>query len=203
MNVFRNAASQVDCIGIDERTTVQDLLDAVDMYIQDHPLPCHDCANGCCRKPWAVEVDNVAACRIAGTTVGDFVRDRMMPKWNHALGFRQFVLKKGGECPLVSADNRCTIYEKRPVICRLYLCAPKSDRYNYLREVVAATYLQALVFEQNMRDRQFSARTLAKYRRNPAVGADDYSLPLQAIILYAQRMGWLDEQDGDSLRNCR
>ena len=193
MNVTINAEGRADCGGIDGQTTVQDLLDAVDQFLQAHPLPCQTCADSCCKKHWAVEVDNVAARRLAGEDARDFMRSRLKQKWNYALDFRQLVLKKHGPCPYVTEAGLCSVYEKRPVICRLYICCPRSERYDRLREVVAATYLQALVFERNMLHQDLSARTLAKYRQNPALGAADYSLPLADVIAYGQWMGWLED----------
>ncbi len=195
MNVFLNAEGAVDCGGIGGQTTVQDLLDAVDLFLQAHPLPCQECSDSCCKKHWAVEVDNVAARRMAGEGADEFLRNRLKLKWNYALGFRQLVLKKKGPCPFVTEASLCSIYGIRPVICRLYVCCPRSDRYDRLRETVAATYLQALVFERTMNTRELTDRTIQKYRQNPAVGAADYSLPLTEVIAYGRWMGWLDETD--------
>lgn len=193
MNVCLNGDGQVDCRGMDGQTTVQDLLDAVDRFLAEHPLPCDRCAESCCKKHWAVEVDNVAARRLAGEgNVAAFVRSRLKTKWNYALDFRQYVLRKQGACPFVSQENRCSVYAARPLICRLYVCSPRSERYDSLRGAVAATYLQALVFEQNMREKQLSEKTLRKYRRNPALGAIEYRLTLSEIIKYGYRMGWVD-----------
>ena len=195
MYVFLNDQGAVDCGSIDRQTTVQDLLDAVDLFLQAHPLPCQACADSCCKKHWAVEVDNVAARRMAGESADEFLRSRLKQKWNYALGFRQLVLRKEGPCPFVTEASLCSIYAKRPVICRLYVCCPRSDRYDRLRETVAATYLQALVFERNMRTRELTDRTIQNYQQNPAIGAADYSLPLSEVIAYGRWMGWLDETD--------
>ena len=60
---------------------------------------------------------------------------------------------------------------------------------------MAAVYLQALVFEQAIRTKTLSPRTLAKYRQNPALMAEDYSMELAHILDYARWMGWVEKED--------
>lgn len=203
MKVFPDAEGRTTYDRISPSSTVQDLLDAVDACLEAHPLPCHACAESCCKKPWAVEADNVFVRRFAGEEAdarGRFVRERLKLKLNRSMEFNQYVLDKKAECPFVTQENRCRVYGVRPVICRLYVCTPRDRRYDVLRGLVAATYLQALVLEENLRGGGLSQSTEVRYRRNPALHASDYSLPLAAVLDYAQNVGWLDEEDRREMR---
>jgi Fe-S-cluster containining protein len=198
LKLLLDASCKLNYDAISPEDTVQTLLDAVDVFLDANPLPCFSCAESCCKKPWAVEVDNVFVHR---HTRGDeeaaqkFVRERLKLRLNRGMGFHQYVLDKKTNCDFITEENRCRVYGLRPVICRLYVCTPKSYRYNQARELVAATYLQALVFEENMSSKQLSPDTLRRYRRNPVLGASDYSCLLHDIFNYAIRTGWLIEKD--------
>jgi Fe-S-cluster containining protein len=198
MRLYLDPSGKVDYDEIPDNATVQDLLDAVDTFLVAHPLPCNDCPESCCKKVWAVEVDNVAARRLAGggdEALAVFVREKLVLKRNRAMGFNQYVLNKKMLCTYVTQGNRCAAYAKRPVICRLFICAPKSYRYNQTRELIAATFLQALVMEENKRSKQLSERTIRRYRQNPALFAVDYAMKLKDVFAYARRMGW--REDGE------
>jgi Fe-S-cluster containining protein len=190
MRIFLDSSGKMNYNELSPGATVRDLLDAADAFFAVCPPPCQACAHSCCKKSWAVEVDNVAARRLFG---GEVQPGKLVLKLNHAMGIMQYVLDKKAACPFVTQENRCTAYGARPLICRLYTCAPKSRRYDQLREMVAATFLRALVMEQNMRRNPLSQRTLRDYRLNPALEARDYAVPLEDVLDYAQRAGWLDE----------
>lgn len=203
MELFINQEGQVDYEQAEANTTVQDLLDAIDRFLSVHPLSCPVCEHSCCKNPWSVEVDNVSVRRLCYADSGliaEFVQHKLLKKKNHAWDIDQFVLKKDAACTFVTESNRCTIYEKRPVICRLYMCSPKSYRYNLLRELIGCTFLRALVLEDRMRQKPYSMRTIRRYKKNPAVFAIDYQVRLADVFDYAQDEGWLDRADRDLCR---
>ena len=195
MKLALNDSGQIDYDQLEEKDTLADLLEAIDVFIEDNPLPCRQCQNGCCRKPWAVEVDNVSVrwlSNLAGISKDEFVDEMLEIKENKYLDFDQYVMKKQTSlCPFVSDFNRCQVYESRPLICRLYTCAPKSPRYNQLREAAAATYLQALVFEQIIRNHNLGPAQLSNLTENPALFSQNYQLSLQKILDYAADEGWI------------
>ena len=198
MNLLWNAAGAVDIDALEPGTTVQDLLDAIDVFLQANPLDCTGCALSCCRRAWSVEVDNVSAGRLCGgqgAEVSCFVREKLMLKRNHALGFNQFVLNKTTDCHYILPDNRCGVYAVRPIICRLYICGALSPRYNALRSAVGATYLQALVLEEAQR----ADGAPVQAGNNPALSARDYSLRLTDILRYAAAQGWLEDEKREEL----
>jgi len=186
MKLALNNSGQIDYDQLEEKDTLADLLEAIDLFIEDNPLPCSQCQNGCCRKPWAVEVDNVSVRRLsdlAGISQAAFVDEMLELKENKYLDFDQYVMKKQTSlCPFVSDFNRCQVYESRPLICK---------RYNQLREAAAATYLQALVFEQIIRNHNLGPAQLSNLTENPALFSQNYQLSLQKILDYAAGEGWI------------
>lgn len=201
MKLCLDPTGKLDYEALAPEDTVQDLLDAVDVFLNAHPLPCFDCAESCCRKAWAVEVDNVFVRRHAGEgeAAGRFVRERLKLKFNGPMEFNQYVLNKKTDCDFILPDNHCKVYGIRPVICRLYVCVPRGRRYDLVRGLVAATYLQALVMEEKLRHGGQKPETERRYRRNPALFAGDYSLKLMDILSYSERMGWLESEDFQGL----
>ncbi len=202
MRVFLDSEGKANYDRIDESDRVSSLLDAVDAFLSLHPLSCSRCGDSCCRKQWSVEVDNVYVNSLAGADRDNrlsFIRNRLQLKKNYRWGFKQFVLKKDGPCPHNTPLNRCLIYKDRPVICRLYICCEKSLRYNMLREMVGSVYLTALLMEYRLERRRLSPGIINMYRRNPAVFADGYGIPLSEILDYAVDTGWLDDRERQML----
>jgi Fe-S-cluster containining protein len=203
MKIFLDDNTEVNYDRISENTTVSDVLEAVDIFLKSNPLDCVGCEESCCRKAWSVEVDNIcvkALCNGDQKLAAAFVKEKLVMKENFARDFDQYVLNKSKECTYIDAENRCSIYGKRPVICRLYVCCNKSRRYNILREIVASTFLEALVLEDEVNSSKCTADIIEKnkieeYKRNPAVFAESYDISLEKIFLYAEEAGWLDDDE--------
>lgn len=192
MELCLDPEGRVEYSGAGVSVPVQEFLDAVDRFLETRPLPCARCGESCCRKPWAVAMDNVAAGRLCGDHGARprYARENCTLRENIALEIDHYVLKKPaarGYCPFVSPENRCTVYAARPLICRLYLCLPAGRRYERLSALIAGTYLQALALEA------------AEGRRNPALGAADYALPLGAVLRHALEEGWTDAPEARAL----
>lgn len=186
-------------VNYDEMTgasTVQDLLDAIDVFLEDNILSCDKCKESCCKTSWAVGVDNISANRLCNwddQEVSNFIQNKLVLKENLLREFDQYVLEKETNCIFVTEANLCSVYDKRPVICRLFMCSPKSHRYNVIREIIGATCLEALVTEEKMRKVSFTEKEVDIYRRNPAVLAKDYNILLYDIFEFAQKEGWVDQ----------
>ena len=147
-------------------------------------------------------MDNVCVNRLCNWDSGEtsnFIQDKLVLKENYFKEFDQYVLKKETKCNFITEANLCTIYEQRPIICRLYICSPKSHRYNVVRELAGATFLKALVIEEEMRNKTLSQEIVDLYSRNPAVLAKDYNIMLDDIFNYAQEEGWFDLFEFDEL----
>jgi Fe-S-cluster containining protein len=198
MKLLLDDEGKINYDSITPDTTVQELLDAIDIFLEGHRLPCGSCEDSCCKKSWAVEMDNVCVNRLCGwdgAAAGGFIRDKLSLKVNYFRRFRQYVLKKDIDCSYITPDNLCNIYEQRPIICRLFICSEKSYRYNMIRELIGGTYLKALVIEERIRRGNYAHRTINRYRRNPAVFAKGYDALLYDIIGYAKGEGWVGPED--------
>lgn len=198
MKLFLDLDGKVNYDKIDKTTTVKDMLKAIDIFLDTNPLPCSSCQESCCKKSWSVEMDNVSVNRLScweNDKALEFVKVNLVRKKNYYREFYQYVLKKDKDCRFITKDNFCTIYNERPVICRLYICIDKSYRYNVVRELIGSTYLKALVIEDKMRRSELAEKTLTKYNRNPALFAKDYDLHIEDIFNYAEEEGWLYCED--------
>lgn len=129
----------LDVVLHDYEATVADLLASMQAPADDPAVfkpyhrqrygRCEGCVTNCCRSN-DINVDLVAAEAIAarlGLNVRQF-----------ALGYLRMnddplypELRKR-PCPFLIA-NRCSVYQERALICRLYLCTPMTDRLEKLR----------------------------------------------------------------------
>jgi Fe-S-cluster containining protein len=202
MKLLFDSEGKVNYDKIDKDTTVKDILKAIDIFLNNNPIPCETCEESCCKKAWSVEMDNICVNRISNwedEAASDFVKQRLVKKRNYYREFDQYVLDKEKNCHFITEDNLCTIYEERPIICRLYICTDKSYRYNVVRELIGSTYLQALIFEQELRNNTLSEVLIKEYKRNPAVFAKGYDIVLEKIFKYAEEEGWLYDDERDEL----
>lgn len=194
MKLFFDTDGKVNYDKISKNTTVNDLLDAIDIFIENNPLPCDNCEESCCKKNWAVEIDNICVNRLSNwddSLSVNFVNEKLVKQKNYSKEFDQYVLKKEKDCNFITKSNLCTIYEERPIICRLYICSDKSNRYNMLRELIGSTFLKALVLENKIKNNNFTQKTINKYKKNPAVFAHDYNILIDDIFNYSEDEGWL------------
>jgi hypothetical protein len=68
-----------------------------------------------------------------------------------------------------------------------------------IRELIGSTYLKALIYEEKIRNNNFTNETINKYKRNPAVCAKDYNILLEKIFDYSEDEGWLDIDEREEL----
>jgi len=202
MNLIFDAEGKVNYDKINKNTTAKDVLDAVDVFLNNNPLDCNGCEESCCKKAWSVEMDNICVNKISNwndEVALEFVQEKLVKKRNYCRDFDQYVLNKKTNCNFITETNLCTIYEERPIICRLYICSEKSYRYNVIRELIGSTYLKALVYEDKIRNNNFTNEKLNKYKRNPAVFAKEYNILLEDIFDYAEYEGWIDIDEREEL----
>jgi hypothetical protein len=127
----------------DPNATVFDLLAAMQWATDDPRIVkpfhrqryarCEACVNNCCKHNY-ITPDLVSANALAAHLGMDLSRfahkylclspDVPYPEFKHR------------PCPFLIA-NRCSVYEHRSLICRLYLCTPMSDRLEQLRAAVS------------------------------------------------------------------
>lgn len=202
MKLLLDNEGKVNYYKLDKNSTVKDLLEAIDLFLTGNPLPCDNCEESCCKKSWSVEMDNVCVNRLTNEddkAAAQFVNDKLVKKRNYYREFDQYVVKKDKNCIFITDENLCTIYEQRPIICRLYICSAKSYRFNVVRELIGSTYLKALVLEDEIRNNDFTQKTIDNYRKNPAVFAKAYNILLEDIFDYAEEEGWLYTDDRQEL----
>lgn len=127
----------------DRDATVADLLACLQQATDDQGVlkpfhrrryaRCAGCTTNCCKYNY-ITPDLVAANALAsklGLTLDAFA-DRYL-NLGSDLPYPEF---RKRPCPFL-ADNRCTVYQERALICRLYLCTPMSDRLEQLRAAVS------------------------------------------------------------------
>ncbi|WP_234124001.1 YkgJ family cysteine cluster protein [Clostridium hydrogenum] len=197
MKLILDSEGKINYDNIDKNSTVKDLLDAIDLFLKNNQLPCDKCEESCCKKSWSVEMDNVCVNRLAegdNKLANEFVKNKLVKKRNYYREFDQYVVNKDKECIFITDENLCTIYDKRPIICRLYICSAKSYRYNVIRELIGSTYLKALILEDEIRNNNTD-----NYEKNPVLFAKEYDILLEDIFDYAEEEGWLYEEDREEL----
>lgn len=99
--------------------------------------PCNQCSAACCRRtvseyaillqtaeerrrfaPWSVTLPVREA-------DGTLRHERVIPYRDDGEG--------GGRCPFLGDDDRCTIYDDRPIACRRFECTRHFNQHGLLR----------------------------------------------------------------------
>jgi Fe-S-cluster containining protein len=93
------------------------------------PSLCQDCWAGCCTLPVEVTVPDLIRLELMtpDEAEGSLKRvARRLEQSGHVVSYRVrtglFILqqRQGGECVFLGEDRRCTVYEKRPEVCRQF-----------------------------------------------------------------------------------
>lgn len=86
-------------------------MDDIDSIVRNHPLACGAC-NKCCRKnPGVLLFPELGDDPSLYDTYAELVDGRQLVK-----------AKPNGDCTYLDLEKGCTIYEKRPRVCRSYDC---------------------------------------------------------------------------------
>lgn len=189
MEIYLNNEHKVDYKGITENTSVQDLINAVIEYANTREKQCANCKATCCKQGpyWQINVDNVCVKKNAGfkeDNIERFINNKLVTNQNH-----MYILKKIKSCRFLNGFNKCSIYDKKPICCTLYLCDKLSEEYNLLRNLTGYSFEAALVYEELIKmelKAGISMESINKYfekeLQNPAYGAKDYDIPLIKVL---------------------
>lgn len=90
---------------------------------------CEGCWAGCCTLPLEVSVEDLI--RLELTTEEEaasglkalskrLIKEKMIQSFNAKTGIFIVAQKHGRDCIFLDKDRRCTVYEKRPQVCRKF-----------------------------------------------------------------------------------
>lgn len=197
MQFTRNADNKLDYIKLSPSDSVQSISDALQQYLNFYPLSCDSCKESCC-SVFPIRPDNVFMKQPEFFPVE---KQQCNGNWflKDALDFenRLYVMPKketsNGAICYYCNDGKCTIYNERPILCRLYTCISISDRWNELLNIIVQAYKNALeyeIMEQTVRLRGGKVSPHPIEERNPALYADDYSLQIGKLLHWSNENGW-------------
>ncbi|MDF2572583.1 MAG: flagellin N-methylase [Sporomusa sp.] len=142
MKLFINEENEVDIIGLNNKSTVQDFFDAVDEFLTENPLPCEKCKQHCCKGRFKINMDSISAKKISKGKI-----ERIIPKLFIDVGQNKlevFMVAGNKQCRHLSGLARCLIYKERPASCRTYICIPHSTCYKILDSAIVAEMHHAM-----------------------------------------------------------
>lgn len=89
---------------------------------------CDGCWAGCCTLPLEVSLadlirlelitEDEAATHPPATIAKRLKKERWIERFHHQSGIFIIAQKGGRDCLFLGEDRRCTVYEKRPAVCR-------------------------------------------------------------------------------------
>jgi Fe-S-cluster containining protein len=142
LKLFFNKENEVDIIGLNNKSIVQDFFDAVDEFLTENPLPCDKCKQHCCKGRFKINMDSICAKKISKGNV-----ERIIPKLFVDVGQNKlevYIIAGNKKCRHLDGLARCLIYKDRPASCRTYMCVPQSECYKILDSSIVAEMHHAM-----------------------------------------------------------
>lgn len=138
MKIYKNKEGKMDINKLKKDTTIKNYLNEIDNFLETNPVPCFSCKENCCKRDWNIELDIVFFNRfmISKDNLNNVIDDII---YINEL-FRPVF--KDNPCKFLYNYNMCSIYPKRPYICRAYNCYPETEKYKILKDLI----LEALNF---------------------------------------------------------
>lgn len=182
MKIFLNDNKEIDYVELNSTTTVQDLLNAIDEFLEANPLDCEHCKERCCKR-YAIEVDNVFVRANCRGNDDRFIDTKL--KYDQKLN--KFCTNGKKYCRYLNGLEKCDLYKTRPLICRLYMCYSYSKHYLLLQSLISHVFTTALMVEWGARVTGKSVMDVEPTPiTNPVVNADDYSIRIQEIMPWSE-----------------
>lgn len=142
LKLYFNPENEVDVMGLNDKSTVQEFFDAVDEFLIENPLPCETCKENCCKGRFKINMDSITAKKIAKGKM-----ERIIPKLFVDVGENKlevFMVAGQKKCRHLDGLGRCLIYKERTASCRTYICIPRSKCYNILEAAIVAEMHHAM-----------------------------------------------------------
>lgn len=105
-------------------------VDRPSTWIPYRPSMCADCKATCCTMPVEIRAADIVALGLAGPeeTSGSLkplakrlIRERIVESFRASTGLFTLARRPSGDCHFLDAKTRrCTVYEKRPQVCRFF-----------------------------------------------------------------------------------
>jgi Fe-S-cluster containining protein len=98
-------------------------------WVKFKPALCETCVAHCCRLPLEVTASDLirmglateSECQGSLKKLGKrLVKEGVVNTFRGKTGLFLLQLKSNGDCRYLSLDRKCTIYEKRPEVCRQF-----------------------------------------------------------------------------------
>jgi len=121
-----------------------------------------------------------SCCKKAWSVEMDNICVNKISNWNDEVAL-EFVQEK-----LVKKRNYCRDFDQ-------YVLNKKTN-CNFITETNLCT-----IYEDKIRNNNFTNEKLNKYKRNPAVFAKEYNILLEDIFDYAEYEGWIDIDEREEL----
>ncbi len=132
MDIYLNGEGKMDFTELNKQTTIKDYLDEIDNFLEKNPVSCFSCEENCCARDWNIELDIVFFNRYL------VLRDKFDRIIDDLISINKLLrpVFKDSPCKFLNNNNLCSIYQKRPFICRAYNCYPETERYKILKDLI-------------------------------------------------------------------
>lgn len=193
-----NESGELTITHLNENTTLQDMLDELDNFLDKNPLPCATCKNNCCKQPHDIRMDNFYFLRKTSGkpyNIDRFIKNELFIDFDDP-HFMTFYFKQYGKhCRHISGLNRCLIYNDRPLDCRFYTCRDESIMYKLVTGLIQNASRYSFAFNigdvyAKKHNKEYNGEILELYKNNPFYEIVDFSnIKIKDIIQYVLDLG--------------
>ncbi|MEG2411263.1 MAG: YkgJ family cysteine cluster protein [Clostridium sp.] len=140
IELFLTEDKKIDFKCINNNETLESYLESIEKLIASNPINCSQCTESCCKKSWNIIVDVPFMQRVANNE-----KEKIIELFNSKLKCdmldedietARIKFDKKLNCPFIDENNICTIYEQRPLTCKVFVCFGDSKKHSFFKLMI-------------------------------------------------------------------
>jgi len=194
MNIFFSKPDFCECDKINVSDTVEDFIFEIETFCRNaySMQICKNCTQVCCKSD-DVWIDNVFYRKYKNSDIGT--------RFDRTTDDYVKLRTDGNACNFLQKNGQCSIYQTRPLICRIFLCNEGRETYFYgIMNAINYTYTDALHKEFLYKQKELDINKLSN---NPALFAKNYETTILQCVDFAKNNIPQDDPRYDTFQSLK